>query len=64
MTENPAAESWQAGTAGVSGALELPLPIHRMEPVDVAHAVRWLCSDEARYVTGAELVVDAGATLR
>lgn len=64
MTENPAAESWQAGTVGVSGALELPLPIHRMEPVDVAHAVRWLCSAEARYVTGAELVVDAGATLR
>ncbi len=40
------------------------MPIHRMEPVDVAHAVRWLCSDEARYVTGAELVVDAGATLQ
>jgi SDR family mycofactocin-dependent oxidoreductase len=64
MTQNPAAEAWQASAQGVGGALELPMPIHRMEPVDVAHAVRWLCSDEARYVTGAELVVDAGATLR
>jgi len=64
MTENPAAERWQATAPGVAGALALPLPIHRMESVDVAHAVRWLSSDEARYVTGAELVLDAGATLR
>lgn len=64
MTENPAAEAWQAGVEGVGGALRLPMPIHRMEPVDIAHAVRWLSSDEARYVTGTELVVDAGATLQ
>lgn len=64
MTENPAAELWQANAPGVGGALKLPLPIHRMEPVDVAHAVRWICSDEARYLTGAEIVVDAGATLQ
>ncbi len=64
MTQNPAAEAWQRNAPGVGAALELPMPIHRMEPVDVAHAVRWLCSDEARYVTGTEVVVDAGATLR
>jgi SDR family mycofactocin-dependent oxidoreductase len=64
MTENPAAERWQATAPGVGGALELPMGIHRMTPGDVAGAVRWLCTDEARYVTGIELVVDAGATLR
>jgi SDR family mycofactocin-dependent oxidoreductase len=64
MTENPAAEAWQSSAQGVGAALELPMPIHRMDPVDIAHAVRWLCSDEARYVTGSEMVVDAGATLR
>ncbi len=64
MTQNPAAEAWQRDAEGVGGALELPLPIHRMEAVDIAHAVRWLCSDEARYITGSQLVVDAGATLR
>jgi SDR family mycofactocin-dependent oxidoreductase len=64
MTENPAAEHWQATAPGVGGALELPMGIHRMAPGDVAGAVRWLCTDEARYVTGVELVVDAGATLR
>ncbi len=32
------------------------------EPADVAHCATWLASDEARYVTGADIVVDAGAT--
>ncbi len=62
MTENPRAEEWQAGFGGAD-TLSLPMPIARMEPIDVAHAVRWLASDEARYVTGTTLVVDAGATL-
>ncbi len=64
MTQNPAAEHWQATAPGFAGALDLPLPIHRMETVDVAHAVRWLCSSEARYMTGTQMVLDAGATLR
>ena len=64
MTQNPAAEHWQATAPGVGGTLALPMPIHRMEPVDVAHAVRWLCSSEARYMTGAQIVLDAGATLQ
>jgi NAD(P)-dependent dehydrogenase (short-subunit alcohol dehydrogenase family) len=35
-----------------------------MEPVDIAMAIRWLCSDEARYVTGTTQLIDAGALLR
>jgi NAD(P)-dependent dehydrogenase (short-subunit alcohol dehydrogenase family) len=31
-------------------------------PVDIANAILYLCSDEARYVTGHTLVVDAGQT--
>jgi SDR family mycofactocin-dependent oxidoreductase len=64
MTQNPAAEEWQATAPGVSEALELPLPIYRMEPRDIAVAIRWLCSDEARYVTGTTQLIDAGALLR
>jgi (+)-trans-carveol dehydrogenase len=36
------------------------LPIGLIEPVDVSNAVLWLASDEARYITGVALPVDAG----
>lgn len=32
------------------------------EPIDIAWCAVWLGSDEARYVTGADISVDAGAT--
>jgi NAD(P)-dependent dehydrogenase (short-subunit alcohol dehydrogenase family) len=32
-----------------------------LEPVEISHAVLWLASDEARYVTGSTIPVDAGA---
>jgi (+)-trans-carveol dehydrogenase len=37
------------------------LPIPWIEAVDVSNAIVWLASDEARYVTGVALPVDAGA---
>jgi SDR family mycofactocin-dependent oxidoreductase len=40
------------------------LPIPWVEPVDISNAVLYLASDEARYVTGAQLPVDAGWTQR
>jgi SDR family mycofactocin-dependent oxidoreductase len=36
------------------------LPVPWVEAVDVANAVVFLASDEARYITGTQLVVDAG----
>ena len=36
------------------------LPIPWMEPVDISNAVLFLASDEARYITGVALPVDAG----
>ncbi len=38
------------------------LPVPWLEPVDVANAVVFLASDEARYITGTQIVVDAGLT--
>ncbi|SEM02316.1 mycofactocin-coupled SDR family oxidoreductase [Rhodococcus maanshanensis] len=36
----------------------LPHPI--TQPEDIASAVAWVCSDEARYITGAQIPVDLG----
>ena len=41
-----------------------PLPVPYLEPVDVSNAVLFLCSDEARSITGVTLPVDAGYTIR
>jgi (+)-trans-carveol dehydrogenase len=40
------------------------LPTPWVEPSDVANAVLWLASDEARFVTGAAFPVDAGRLIR
>jgi (+)-trans-carveol dehydrogenase len=40
------------------------LPVEQIEPVDVSNAIVWLASDEARYVTGVALPVDAGFAQR
>jgi SDR family mycofactocin-dependent oxidoreductase len=40
------------------------MPVPWIEPVDVANAVLFLASDEARYITGVSLPVDLGALLR
>jgi SDR family mycofactocin-dependent oxidoreductase len=40
------------------------MPIPWVEPVDISNAVLYLASDEARYVTGQQLRVDAGGYLK
>jgi NAD(P)-dependent dehydrogenase (short-subunit alcohol dehydrogenase family) len=40
------------------------LPIAWVEPIDISNAVTFLCSDEARYITGVALPVDAGTLVR
>jgi NAD(P)-dependent dehydrogenase (short-subunit alcohol dehydrogenase family) len=47
------AMSTQAVPLGVKGV-----------PADIANGVLWLASDESRYVTGAELVIDGGLSVR
>ncbi|MGV0793806.1 mycofactocin-coupled SDR family oxidoreductase [Mycolicibacterium sp. XJ1819] len=40
------------------------LPIPWVEPVDISNAVLFLASEEARYITGVTLPVDAGSLLK
>jgi SDR family mycofactocin-dependent oxidoreductase len=40
------------------------LPIPWVEAVDISNAVLWLASDEARYVTGVTLPIDAGSLVK
>jgi SDR family mycofactocin-dependent oxidoreductase len=54
-TREQAAEIFQSTNA---------LPIPWVEPVDISNAILFLASDEARYVTGTELKVDAGYTIK
>ena len=39
----------------------VPIP-RRAEPIEVAHLVLYLASDESKYVTGSDLVIDGGWT--
>ena len=45
---------------GVQQAMKVPF----VEPEDITNALLWLASDEARYVTGMQLRVDAGGYLK
>jgi SDR family mycofactocin-dependent oxidoreductase len=40
------------------------LPVQLIQAEDISNAIAWLVSDEARYITGATIPVDAGATAR
>lgn len=56
--------AWKQGAtkeefAKVSQSL-LALPVPWVEPVDISNAILFLASDEARYITGVALPVDAG----
>ena len=55
----PEAERTREALAPRFGSLNV-LPIPWVEPVDISNAVLWLASDEARYVTGVTLPIDAG----
>jgi NAD(P)-dependent dehydrogenase (short-subunit alcohol dehydrogenase family) len=59
------AAGWPGGPEAYQAMWAQMLPIgHQGDPDDVAWGVVYLASDEARYVTGAELVIDGGYTAR
>jgi len=51
------------GVEAFRGELDAKHPIgHVGEPADIAHGIVYLASDESKFVTGSELVIDGGYT--
>jgi SDR family mycofactocin-dependent oxidoreductase len=64
MIENDVMQQFLALAPERGDNLQNLMPVELVEPIDVANAVAWLVSDEARYVTGVTLPVDAGYTVK
>jgi NAD(P)-dependent dehydrogenase (short-subunit alcohol dehydrogenase family) len=62
MVVNDVMQQWPAADPSVADAMTNALPVDMVEPVDISNAILWLVSDDARYVTGVTLPVDAGFT--
>lgn len=44
----------------LASSLTNPMPVDKVEALDISNAIVWLVSDDARYVTGSVIPVDAG----
>jgi SDR family mycofactocin-dependent oxidoreductase len=62
MVVNEAMQEFLEHDPSLSNAMANALPVPMVEPVDISNAILWLVSDDARYVTGVTLPVDAGFT--
>jgi SDR family mycofactocin-dependent oxidoreductase len=62
MVVNDALAEFVANTPGAFA--QNALPIQRIESIDVSNAIAWLVSDDARYITGVALPIDAGFMTR
>jgi SDR family mycofactocin-dependent oxidoreductase len=62
MVVNEAMQEFLEHDPSLSNAMANALPVPMVEPVDISNAIAWLVSDDARYVTGITVPVDAGFT--
>jgi len=62
MVVNDVMQEFLQADPSMGQAMANALPVDMIEPVDVSNAILWLVSDEARYITGVALPVDAGYT--
>lgn len=62
MVVNDAMQEFISQDPALSNAMANALPVEMLEAVDISNAILWLVSDDARYVTGITVPVDAGFT--
>lgn len=62
MVNNDAIGALLMSNPAAGAALQNLLPVQVIEAADVSNAIAWLVSDQARYVTGVALPIDAGFT--
>jgi SDR family mycofactocin-dependent oxidoreductase len=61
MLMNEAMDEYVKSVPDLADALSANLmPVSVVEPIDISNAIAWLVCDDARYVTGVTLPVDAG----
>jgi len=64
MTMNPAMAAAMANADSNIAAMQNALPIQILQPEDIANAVAFLVSDEAKFITGIAWPLDAGFSVR
>ncbi|CAN5231060.1 mycofactocin-coupled SDR family oxidoreductase [soil metagenome] len=64
MVVNEAMQRFLTENPDMGSALQNLLPVELIQPIDISNAIAWLVSDDARYVTGVTLPVDAGFTAK
>jgi SDR family mycofactocin-dependent oxidoreductase len=60
MINNDSTARWVAENPNAGPVLANLMPVDMLEPLDISNAILWLASDEARFVTGITVPVDAG----
>ncbi|MER6810255.1 mycofactocin-coupled SDR family oxidoreductase [Spirillospora sp. NPDC000708] len=61
MAVNPGMTAWLENNPDATGPhLQNPMPVEMLEPADISNTIAFLCSDEAKYITGVAMPVDAG----
>ena len=51
-------------TTKIADRMVNPMPVPALDPTDVSNTVAFLVSDDAKYITGVALPVDAGFNVR
>ena len=65
MVDTPMIQGWFATNPDLAKSVLQGMPGQRlMDPIEIAEAAVWLCSDAARGVSGLSMVVDAGGVNR